>query len=140
MTDKSSPLDMAASVAPWVEKYVQIRDARTALRKKYMDEDEPYKEALGKIEAHLLQVLDSVGATSMTAPAGNFRVTERTTAMCHDWAALWDYIVANNVPQLTQKRLATSEVQAVIEETGAVPPGVSLDTKKTISVTRRRKK
>jgi hypothetical protein len=73
--------------------------------------------------------LDSLRAGGLTA----FTKTDRF-AMVKDWPALWDYIRATGNFDLLQKRVTTTTVLAMLDETGSLPPGTGVDAKRTITI------
>jgi len=52
---------------------------------------------------------------------------------CDDWTQLHNYVIANNAPELLQKRLTESAVMERINA-GEHIPGISLDTKAVYTV------
>ena len=121
-----------------VERMIQLRDQRDALKAKFAAEDKKLEESYLKGEAWLLNELQTTGAQSMRFECGT--VTQSTTMRANigDWDALSKFIVENNLVDMLQKRISTTTLKEYMSSEGKeVPPGVAITYVRCISIRRK---
>lgn len=118
-----------------VDRYIQIRDARSTLRKAYDLKDAALKQAQNKLEALLLKSMDGQGAESLRTEAGTAYITLSTRAACGDWASLDDWMFDNR-QVILERRVSSSAVNSILEDGGELPPGVTLNRERGVNIRR----
>lgn len=121
-----------------VARMIQLRDARDALKAKFVAADKQLEEQYNKGEAWLLNELQVAGAQSMRFECGT--VTQSTTMRANigDWDALTQFIVENNMVDLLQKRISTTTLKEYLSGEGKdTPPGVAITNVRGISIRRK---
>ena len=132
------------NAATAIERYVELRDRKSAIKKAADVEIAQIDEMLQKIEMKLLEQMDDVGIESMSSPFGSVYVNVKTGARPADWDAFWAYIRENNLSQMIEKRVSSKAVAEFIEATkdekhpeGQIPPGVDLYRERGVSIRRK---
>ena len=121
------------SVDRLTEVYIKIREARAALKKKFDAEDAALREKLDVISARLLQHCEEMGVESARTAHGTFYRTTKTRYWATDWAAVYEFRMENNMPEMFEKRLSQGVMKQLAEEDTTVP-GVNIDTEYVIGV------
>lgn len=107
--------------------HINLRDARSELKKKYEADDKDLKEAQGKIEAAMLDHLNKNGMDSVRTEAGTFYRQEEITPSASDWSALYDWIKDNDAWDALERRIKKTFIKEYAEtHEGGLPPGVSV--------------
>lgn len=124
-----------ATMGKLAERYRKIRDDLAAMKKAYDESLEPYMTALSVIERAMLMKLHKDDATSAKTPSGTVYISNNTIASIVDFEELWEYMKANDRPDLLQKRLTLSAVTDINEANPEEPvPGVHTEVFQTIRV------
>jgi hypothetical protein len=114
-------------LAQVTKAYVNIRDARSQLRKEYEANDDELKIAQTKLEALMLKHLNEHGMESVRTEAGTFYRQEEIIPTCADWNALYDWIREHNAFDALERRVKKTFVKDFLEEhEGMLPPGISV--------------
>jgi hypothetical protein len=116
--------------------YVALRDQRTALKREYEANDAVLKDKMEKLEIWLMNTLRSIGADSLKTESGTAYISTRDRASCADWGTFWKYLAENGRLDMLEKRVSTGPVVEFLNETGELPPGVSINREQTIVVRR----
>lgn len=120
-----------------VTAYVRLRDARSALRHRFDEEDTALKEKQAMIEAALLNELNTLNADSMKTPAGTFYRQEEMRPSGSDWDAFYRWVKENDAFEFLEKRITKTAVKEYMElNDGAMPPGVSVHREFVVRVRR----
>lgn len=127
---------MSITVDDAVAGYIKLRDARSELKREYEERDGELKVKLEKLEVFLLRNLDSVGANSMNTDHGTAYISEDVRASCGDWDAFWSMIQQTGRFDMLEKRVSSKAVREFKEETGDLPPGVSIHSERVVRVRR----
>lgn len=119
-----------------VAMYVKFRDQRTALKRKYDDEDASLKDGMARLEVAMLGALAKQGANSINTDAGT--VFKSTKSTCHvaDWDSLLGYVKEHNLWHMLKRDVAKTAVVAFREENNDLPPGVDWREEVTVGVRR----
>lgn len=126
--------DEDLSVDRLTSAYIKIRDARAQLKKKFDAEDAELREKLDVISARLLQHCADTGVEGARTAHGTFYRTTKTRYWATDWAAVYKFMLENEMPELFEKRLSQGTMKQLMEEEDIVVPGVNVDTEYVISV------
>jgi len=118
-----------------IVKYVEIRNAKTKLQEQHKLAIAPYDDALAKLEGVFMQEMDRTGVDSVSArDAGTIYRTTRANASVADFEALKSFVLDHDAWELLQARVSTPAVEAYLEDTGDLPPGVNLSRVMKINV------
>ena len=107
--------------------HINIRDARTQLRKQYEESDAELKKAQEKLEGVMLDHLNKHGMESVRTDAGTFYRQEEMTPSASDWNALYQWIKDNDAWDALERRIKKTFIKEYAEgHQGGLPPGVSV--------------
>lgn len=136
MSDAESTQN-APSTDKLVRAYIKMRDARSALTADFEAKDKAIKEQMETIEAHLLEVCKSAGASSINTGAGTVIRSVKTRYWTSDWEAMHDFIRENNALELLERRVAQTAMADFLKQNpDKLPKGMNVDSKYTIVVRR----
>jgi hypothetical protein len=117
--------------------HINIRDARTALRKQYEEADADLKKSQEKLESVMLDHLNRHGMDSVRTEAGTFYRQEEITPSAADWNALYDWIKDNDAWDALERRIKRTFVKEYQEaHNGGLPPGISVFREYVVRVRR----
>ena len=119
-----------------VQKFVELRDKRAALKRAFEAEDFLLKQGQEKIEAYLLKRLTEEGVDSFKTAEGTAYTALETKVSCADWGSIWQWMAVNGEFSMMEKRLAVSAVKDYEERTGNLPPYVNKMVEKVVRVRR----
>jgi len=119
-----------------IAAYVRLRDQKEAIEKRHKEELAPIREWLEKIEVSLFRDLESVGADSMKTEGGTAFFSTRVSVTTADRGAFFDFVRDNGEWDLLEARPSKAAVEAYLETTGELPPGVSRRAEKVVSIHR----
>lgn len=118
-----------------VKIYVKIRDARSALTRKYEAEDGELKEQQDTIKHELLARCKAAGADSLKTEFGTAARTVSTRYNATDWESMHKFIKEHEVFDLLERRLHQTNVKAFLKEHPDLRiPGLNSDSEYTITV------
>lgn len=109
-----------------VAAYVKVRDEKAALKAAQAAALKPYDEALEKLEAQMLELLDSSGAESIKTASGTAYKSTRTSVTVADKSAFMDYVTNNGAFDLLDVRANKTAVEGFLDEHQDLPPGVNV--------------
>jgi len=119
------------------EVYQKIRDTRTAKRHAWEAEDKALDDQQAVLKAHMLGVLNQLGGNSVATPHGTIYKQEKIKPSAADWGAIWEWMKANNAPDLVERRLKTTFIKEFMDEHGgALPPGINVHREYEVVVRR----
>lgn len=119
-----------------VEKYIQLRDAKSQLKSKYDAKVAKLETAMEKIEALILMDFDEQGIESMRTKAGTAYKQTRASAGVADWDMVRDFIVDNELWNMLERRVNKSAVEQYKDAHGDLPPGINWREEVVINVRR----
>jgi hypothetical protein len=120
-----------------VAQFVQIRDAIEQIKDKHKLELAPYEEIKQKLIGEMLDFLDKSGLKAAKTSAGTVSITVRHTAVCSDPDEFIDFVFVNNLRELIDRRAnAVACRDYATEHDGTLPPGVKINSLRTVGVTR----
>lgn len=107
--------------------HINIRDARSKLRKQYDEADAELKAAQEKLEGVMLDHLNRHGMDSVRTADGTFYRQEEITPSASDWTALYDWIKTNDAWDALERRVKKTFIKEYMEgHQGGLPPGISV--------------
>ncbi len=107
------------------ERYAKIRDKVAELEAAHKDKLAPYKDAMEKIEAHMLGVFNEQGSENVKTSFGTFYKAKATSATVSSKEDFKAYVIANERWDLTDLRASKTAVNDFVESAGEPPPGVN---------------
>lgn len=121
-----------------IEKYIKIRDHRSALKKQFDAKDGELKALQEKIEARFLQTMNETGTDQLKVKGvGMVLRSERVLANAKDWEAIWQHVMESGNVDLLQRRLSSKAVQEFMEShEGDAPPGIQVVVERGVTVRR----
>lgn len=118
--------------------YIAIRDARSALKKQYTDDDQQMKDDQAKLEAFMLNHLSTTGSNSVATDMGTFYRHESIKPSVPDWGAFYSWVRDNDAFDALDRRIKAAFVKQYMEDNeGALPPGVSVHREYEVRVRRK---
>lgn len=131
---------MSAAMETLVARYVQVRDKIQEMEAEAKAKAAPLKDALARVEAHLLSEFRELGVESVKTAGGTAFVDTRTSHKVEDWDAALEFIQQNELWHLLYRNVSKAGVEEYLREHEALPPGVSITRAHTIKVHRPRGK
>lgn len=119
-----------------VDKYVQLRDRASEIKKRQQEEMAPYNEAMQKLEDMLLAHMLELNADSIKTPHGTAYQKMFTSVKVGDWEATLAFIRQQDLWHMLEKRVSKQAVDEYVTETGNLPPGVDIAHTKTVNIRR----
>lgn len=119
-----------------IEKYIKLRDKKAQMKTAYEASLAPVEEAMGKIEAYLMKVLDEQGANSISGSTGVAFKTTTTSATVADKELFRKFVVENEFWELADIRAAKSGIKEYVDEKEDLPPGINWYTETKVRVNR----
>lgn len=123
-------------VAERIGQYVICRDQIKVIEERHKKELAPLKELQDMLGGWLQSALDKAGADSIKSLAGTAYKTQKFTASLADPKAFMDFVIANNLFDLMDRKANVTAVKEYVEQNGRLPPGVNLSSIETIGVRR----
>lgn len=117
-----------------IQKYIELRDKRAALKKEWSEKDEELRTASDKLEAWLLKKMDAANTDVIKNKSGTAYTTIDTRISCADWTTFWSWVLENDRVDMLEKRISSRAVKDYIEENGTLPPAVNVMREKTVVV------
>jgi hypothetical protein len=115
--------------------YRRIEAKQDELKAKYEQENGKYEKAMKQVEVVMLQLLQGQGVTQMKIDGiGLVKQVDKRRYGCADWGLFYPWVVANDRPDLFQKRLLDSAMDLYLQDTGGLPPACKVETTRTITV------
>lgn len=128
---------MAKTVDKAIQDYINIKDQRDVLRQQYTDADERLKTIQAKIEAFLLEEAERAGVSSFSTTEGTAFKKVKTLYNVSDGEVFYRWVNETGEAEMLQKRLSPDAVKSFVEETGDLPPGVSMVNELVIQIRRK---
>jgi membrane protease subunit (stomatin/prohibitin family) len=120
-----------------VAQYVMIRDEIEAIEERHRQELKPFVKAKERLTGELLEFLDGNGLKSAKTTAGSIRISVRHTGVCTDPDRFMDFVFEHNLRDLIDRRANGVACRDYAEaHDGVLPPGVKINSMRTIGVTR----
>lgn len=119
-----------------VKKYISLRDKKAVIKAAFDAEAKAIDEKLDKISAWIKEQADAQGVTSFKTQYGTAFLSTTAFAQVADWDAILNFVQANGAWDMFERRVSKKAVQAWIENTKQVPPGVNYGTRVDVGVRR----
>lgn len=119
-----------------IDRYIQLRDKKKALKDEYDAKVAPFDAAMDKIEAFMLTKMQETGQTSMPTKAGTAYMTKRTSATVADRELFKDWCERTDNWHLIDLRAQKTAIDAYKEETDDLPPGINYSQAVVVNIRR----
>lgn len=119
-----------------VEKYIELRDRKAALKREYEDKVKDIDTALEKAEIYLLQQMQTLGMEAIPTKAGTAYRSTKTSAQVADWDAVLGFVKETNNWAMLERRVAKAAVVQYREEHDDLPPGINWREETSVNVRR----
>jgi hypothetical protein len=131
MTDEIVPLDQLAKV------YRKIKAKVDLLTQEYDTKLEELKAMQEQVKFAMKDQMKALGVSSVRTDFGTVSLATKTRYNTQDWDSFKKFIVANDVVDLLEKRIAQTNMHNFLQENpGLVPPGLNSTTEFDIRVTK----
>jgi len=135
--DGAAVVDHAASLAPMVQKYIQLRDQKAVLKAAFDKDTDAINAALAKCESYFAGQMAKLGLESLPTEFGVPYKSTRTSCTVADGEAFFAFCRDNDAWELLDKRAAKSAVEAYRNEHDDLPPGLNWREEIVINVRRK---
>lgn len=115
-------------------QFILLRDELAKMDKEYEAVRKPLLDIKALLEGYFEKFLTSTGQQSAVTPHGTVHWNTRTTAALQDPEAFMDFVKANERWDLLDRRANAPAVREYAEKEGNLPPGVGLNTMRSIGV------
>jgi hypothetical protein len=122
------------NVGDVIRTYMKLRDQKAAIEGEIKEQVSAIKAKMEKLEAFLKTQMDAQGLTSFKSDYGTAFLTTTDYANVADWDAVLGFIRDNEAYDMLEKRVSKVAVRGYIEQTKAVPPGITYGTKLEVNV------
>lgn len=131
----SDPQPVVLNLDKITQAFLNIREARAALRQQYDKSDEDMKAAQERIEAAMLDHLNTSGAESVRTEAGTFYRQIDIKPSGADWQAFYDWIKEHDAWDALERRIKKTFISEYMEaHQGCLPPGVNVHREYVVRV------
>jgi hypothetical protein len=118
---------MPYTIKKLIKAYVELRLKKSQLKDKHKLELEPISDMMNKLEAVFMGHMDKDESDSVSVRGvGTIYRATRSNVTVTDFDAFKDYIVEHDAWELLQARASVPAVEVHMEDTGNLPPGVSI--------------
>lgn len=118
---------MSYNTEELVQAYVNIRDERARILKKYEAEDAELKADMEQLKIILLSACNEVNADSIKTARGTVMRKLNERFFCNDWDAFRKFVMENDVLEVLERRIHQNNFKQFMSshEGDGLPPGVS---------------
>lgn len=120
-----------------VEKYIKLRDAKAKAKGRYEDQVAELTAVMDRIEAAILAEFTKAGIDSCSTGEGTAYRSVKTSASVADWDATLNFIRANDLWHMLERRVSKDAVVQWKNENNDLPPGLNWNEIVSINVRRK---
>jgi len=124
----------SASLPKLVKAYRALRTARAELKTVWEDKDKVLGSKQESIQKALLEHCNTNDVTSVKTEEGTFYRKKKVNYWCTDWTRFHKWVLANEIPEVLQKRISQDNLKEYLTESGDIPIGLQSDAVYTINV------
>lgn len=122
--NETAELDVT-NIESAIYKYVKMRDALSAIRKRFDLFETTVKSIQETINVYMLQKGQELGVESFKTEMGTAYKVVKTSYRCENWEEFSSWILESGNIQCVEKRPAKLACEEVSKETGVSPPGLT---------------
>jgi len=120
-----------------IGQYIKLRDVIKEQDDAHKAKMQPYREALEKLNAVMLDHLIKIGGDSVSSPAGTVYRTTKRSASLEDSDSFMRHVIGSEDWDLLDKKASVAGVEAFVNEHGVLPPGVKWTSTQVVGVRRK---
>lgn len=126
--------EVPAKINKLVAQYRAIRVRIEQMEEEQKKQLKPFKDAKDKLAGTMLEFLDRTGQEMARTDEGTVYVLVKHTTPLGDPDAFMDYVMKNGAFELMDRRANSTACREFAEEHGSLPPGVKLNTTRTVGI------
>ena len=126
--------EVPAQINKLVAQYLAVRTRIKQMEDEFQRKLTPFETAKNKLAGTMLKFLDKSGQEMARTDEGTVYVTVRHNASLGDPDAFMDYVMQNGAFELMDRRANSTACRDFAEEHGSLPPGVKLNSIRTVGV------
>jgi hypothetical protein len=127
--------DATVTVDRMIQAFVILRDKRSILKQNYEAEDAALKEKQQTVKTWLARQMETLNSDQLAARGiGIAYRSIKKHFNGSDWPNFWAFIKENDRFDMMQKRVGEKAVSEYLDETGELPPGISMMQEYEINV------
>lgn len=117
--------------------YLKIRNKRQEIKKDWEEKDKALEAQMKVLEAQMLDLCQSQEVESLRTAKGTIIRGVQTRYWATDWKEFHDFILENSMPELLERRVSQGTIKEwIANNPDKMPPGVTSDSRYTITVRR----
>lgn len=125
----------AAKVDAIVERYIQLREQKTELKRRYEENVADIDAAMERIEAHMLAMLQTLGVESVKTRFGTPYISKQTSVTVADRPSFFAWLQETGEWELADIRAAKTPVIGWKDaREGDLPPGLNYRESLTVNI------
>jgi hypothetical protein len=126
-----------AKLAQMVQKYIQLRDTKAALKKEFDGKVESIDKALSSCEAYFMTRMKELGLESLPTEFGVPYQSRRNSCSVNDKQAFKQWLHDTGNWECADIRASKAAVEAFVEEHKDLPPGLNWHAEIVVNVRRK---
>lgn len=119
-----------------IEQYIKLRDHIKSLDDAHKATMAPFRETLEKLNAVLLNHLNTVGVDSAKSASGTVYKTMKESVSLEDPSAFMRHVIGTENWDLLERKANLTACKAFAEENVTMPPGVKFSSMQVVGVRR----
>lgn len=119
-----------------IEKYIQLRDKKAQMKQEFDSKVAPVDEAMAKIEAHMMKVLNEAGADRIGGATGVAFKSTVNSATVADKEMFRQFCLDKGLWELADIRASKTAIKDYIEQNEDLPPGINWRTETVVRINR----
>ena len=119
-----------------VNKYIQLRDLKDKLKKEYSDKVAKVDQVMDKIEAAILEHMQTEGADSIGTESGTAYKSTKTSATVQDWDETLGFIRTEGAWHMLEHRVSKKAIEEFKTEHNDLPPGIGWREEVSVNIRR----
>jgi hypothetical protein len=119
-----------------VERYIALRDKKSAIKKEYDDKVANIEKLMEKVEGVLLKHFEETGAESVKTAVGTAYKSKRTSATVADWDSFLAHVQKHEAWELLEHRASKKAVEEYKSAHEEVPPGINWSSEIVVNIRR----
>jgi hypothetical protein len=134
MAPRAAKVEIPVEVNKVVAQYLAVRERIAEIKAAQKEYLAQYDAMLDKLGGKMLAFLDATGQESAKTDEGTVFIAHRSTASLADPDAFMDYVRENDAYELMDRRANSVACREFADEHGSLPPGVKLNSTRTVNV------
>src|SRR5215831_3878999 len=120
----------------WVKQFIDLRDKLAEFDEKAREKRKEILDPMNEVQEKIMNALDATEQESARTEWGTASISVKYYASCPDPDAFVEFVRENNAYELMERRAASIPCRAFAEEHGQLPPGVAINSVRSIGVRR----